>query len=308
MKARFRRCLPLVVLAFASCSSPDSALFSDNFADGPPATGGSSAAAPPALGGSAASAAGGSVAGSSSDSGAAANSGGGSHAGANSAGSSNGGGGGLVAPGGGAAGSLALDPSAGSSSVPDGAAGANDGGSGSTEPSPVCGNGKLEPGEQCDDEGHAGQDGCNADCKVVCNDFGEGAKASSDHHCYNGYDSASFEGSQQACIARGGHLATISSEAENEIARSFVKNSKWIGGFEDVGATSEGAGDYEWLSGEPFTFENWDQGEPDRADFFCGGGPVCYEHCITLLGDGGWIDNRCDLVDGYVCEWEPAGD
>lgn len=310
MKARLRRFLPLSVVVFASCSSPESALFSDNFSDGPPAAAGSSGATAPVAGSSAQSAAGASQAGSGSHGGASSD--GGGNAGTSSAGSSNGGGGGLVLPGtgGSAAGSVASEePRGGSSSIPDGTAGANDAGGGSIEPAPpVCGNGKLEADEQCDDAGHAGPDGCNSACKVVCSDFGEGAKASSDHHCYKGFDSASFEGAELDCVARGGHLATISSAAENELARSFVKNSKWIGGFEDVGATSEGAGDYEWLTGEPFSFENWDQGEPDRANFFCGGGTVCHEHCVTLLGDGAWIDNRCDLVDGYVCEWDPAGD
>jgi hypothetical protein len=33
----------------------------------------------------------------------------------------------------------------------------------------------------------------------------------------------------------------------------------------------------------------------------------CYEHCMAILADGRWADQRCDRVDGYVCEWEPVG-
>jgi len=178
---------------------------------------------------------------------------------------------------------------------------------------PVCGNGILEEGEQCDDSGHTGQDGCDASCQVVCSHFGSGAAESDDHHCYNGYDSADFQGAQEACVKRGAHLVTISSAAENQTVRSLVNNSKWLGGYEDVSVSTKGTGAYGWLTGEPFTYTNWAQGEPDRAKVRCEisiGGPLqttCYEHCISIQGDGTWVDARCDVADGYVCEWEPAG-
>lgn len=216
-----------------------------------------------------------------------------------------------------AGGSVGND-SAGSPNPPDdqGTAGAADGAGGQGEPEPPaepeCGNGILEAGEQCDDSGHAGQDGCDAACKVVCANFGEDAAESEDHHCYNGYDAADFAGAQADCIERGGHLATISSAAENKIARSFVNNSKWLGGLEDVGTAVKGTGSYAWLTGEPFTYTNWSQGEPDQAKVRCGesnnpSSASCYEHCLSMDGDGTWSDARCELSDGYVCEWEPAG-
>jgi len=199
---------------------------------------------------------------------------------------------------------------------PPGTAGAPDGAGGQAEPDPpaepVCGNGILEAGEQCDDSGHAGQDGCDATCKVVCSHFGSGTAESEDHHCYNGYDAADFEGGQADCVKRGGHLATISSAAENKIARTFVNNSKWLGGLEDVSSAAKGTGDYTWLTGEPFTYTNWAQGEPNQAKVRCAesNGPIsasCYEHCVSMDGEGTWSDARCELSDGYLCEWEPAG-
>lgn len=218
---------------------------------------------------------------------------------------------------------------AGSPGTPDGAAGMPDnvagssnntagtggtGGSGEPPkpPEPVCGNGKLEAGEECDDSGHAGKDGCDA-CKVVCSDFGNGTLESEDHHCYNGYDAATFEGSIAACKEKGGHLATISSEAENKIAQKFVNNSKWLGGREDVAVNMPGSGNYTWITGEALTYENWHGMEPDQGKYRCEGGGIgpaagsCYQHCISMAGDGTWSDERCDVSDGYVCEWEPAG-
>lgn len=219
--------------------------------------------------------------------------------------------------------------SAGSPGTPDGSAGAPDNVAGSSNtagtggtgepkpPEPVCGNGKLEPGEECDDSGHTGKDGCDA-CKVVCADFGSDTLESEDHHCYNGYDAATFDGAIAACKERGAHLATISSEAENKIAQKFVNNSKWLGGREDVASNVQGTGNYGWITSEPFAYENWDREEPNQGKVRCDGGSAgpgpgsgpaasCYQHCISMLGDGTWVDERCELSDGYVCEWEPAG-
>lgn len=246
--------------------------------------------------------------------------------------SSNAGSGAVAVPGAGTGGSAGVGSgvvsggsggsSSGGSSQPDGeggasdqpplgTAGSSDGTAGSGEPpEPVCGNGKLEVGEECDDEGSVGN-GCNSDCEVDCSDFGENAKESDDHHCYNGYDEHDFEAAQQDCVARGAHLVTIADEAENELVQSFVSSSKFIGAFEDVDLTSEDAGTYQWVNGEPFSYENWEAGEPARERSRCGNsssnGQQCYEHCARMLGDGTWNDQRCDLEDGYVCEWEPAG-
>ena len=173
---------------------------------------------------------------------------------------------------------------------------------------PECGNGILEAGEECDDAGHTGLDGCSAACQVVCTNYGQDALESDDHHCYNGYDQADFTGAEKACADRGAHLATISSAGENAIAATFVNNSKWLGGFEDVDAAIEGAGKYEWIDGEALSYTNWALGEPDRARVRCASNMLqCYEHCMAMQGNGRWADQRCEMVDGYVCEWEPAG-
>ena len=211
------------------------------------------------------------------------------------------------------------EPQGGSLVAPGGdagaAAGATDAGAGvggepTIEPA-VCGNGKLEPGEQCDDGGAEGKDGCDANCRVRCEDFG--AKASADFHCYAGYDEADFEGARAACAARGAHLVTIESESENELVRGLVRSSKWIGAFEDVPISSDQAGVHRWVTGAEVSYQKWGSGQPDRASSRCSRGGLlgnasrCYEHCVFMQSDGTWADARCDEVDGYVCEWEPQG-
>ena len=279
----------LALLLVVACNRPDSELFSSS--DSPPIEGDSGAG-------------GGQAAGGPSLRGGMANDGG-------------------MASNGGTASHTPAEPSKGGSSDgltggsangpgDQGMAGATDAAGGSGEPpnppSPVCGNGLLEAGEQCDDAGHAGRDGCDDSCKVVCADFGAEATESEDHHCYNGYDEADFEGAMEDCAKRGAHLVTVSSAAENKIVRTFVNNSKWLGGREDVSASTQGMGTYGWLTGEPFTYTNWGAREPNRAKVRCSGYEQnCYEHCVTMMGDGTWADQSCAIADGYVCEWEPAG-
>jgi len=233
-----------------------------------------------------------------------------------------------------AEGGVDAEPSAGNSAVggntsepqggtagganPDmmGAAGAEmgDGGHDGMQPpeprNPVCGNGVLETGEQCDDGGHTGQDGCNADCQVVCSQYGSGTLESDDHHCYRGFDEATFQIAQQQCEALGAHLATISDASENKLVQKLVNNSKFIGGWEDVPSNSKGQGNYTWLTKEPLSFTNWGRNQPSEQATFCGGqgwGNSCYQHCMAMMGDGTWANQLCDMQDGYVCEWEPAG-
>jgi cysteine-rich repeat protein len=173
---------------------------------------------------------------------------------------------------------------------------------------PVCGNGLLEAGEQCDDAGHVGKDGCDEACKVVCADFAADAAESEDHHCFSGFDEADFDGAVTGCVKRGAHLATVSSAAENKVVRTFVNNSKWLGGREDVNASTPGTDSYGWVTGEPFTYTNWGEREPNHTKVRCSGYEQnCYAHCVAMMGDGTWTNQSCATTDGYVCEWEPAG-
>lgn len=223
-----------------------------------------------------------------------------------------------AAPSAGSAGSAGTGPQTGdggANAEPTGMGGMADGMGGQPPepdpPEPVCGNGKREGTEECDDMGHEGEDGCNANCEVVCSHFGEDAVKSADNHCYQGYDEADFVGAQEDCIERGAHLVTISSADENEIAAGFIDNSKFIGAFEMIDAMDDSAGSYEWVTGEPFAYENWEEDQPDRDWARCNGtysGDYCYSHCAVIANDGTWNDTLCDIEDGYICEWEPAGE
>lgn len=115
-----------------------------------------------------------------------------------------------------------------------------------------------------------------------------------------------------------GHLATISSQEENDFVFSlFVDQEggyKWLGGFQPPGS-SEPAGGWAWVTGQPWAYTNWNQGEP--SDYganehhlaFYAGAPY-----VTLPEGGKWNDLPNDggvsiggtLPLSYVVEFDIA--
>ena len=124
-------------------------------------------------------------------------------------------------------------------------------------------------------------------------------------------------------IAAGGYLATITSEAENDFIFDLVRvfeefwspriwpewlplylNGPWLGGFQPEGSP-ELAGNWQWVTGEPFVFSNWATGEPDnwdqddRLQMYAGG---------TLNDNSKWNDHLGVWhTHGYVVEIPELG-
>jgi hypothetical protein len=74
----------------------------------------------------------------------------------------------------------------------------------------------------------------------------------------------------QAAQNAGGHLATISSAAENAFVFSLITMwwsgygiGPWLGGLQPSGSP-EPSGNWQWVTGEPFQYTNWAPGQPDN--------------------------------------------
>ena len=98
-----------------------------------------------------------------------------------------------------------------------------------------------------------------------------------------------------------GHLATITSQEEEFIKSNFpqaLSGKYWLGGFQPPGS-SEPDGDWQWVTGESFTYTNWAPGEPNNQ-----GG----EDGLQLKNTAGqWNDvARVNAQSGYVVEYEPS--
>jgi hypothetical protein len=106
----------------------------------------------------------------------------------------------------------------------------------------------------------------------------------------------------------GYHLATITSQAEQDFVWDFLlqtvdaPNEFWLGGFQDVAVETDPAEGWEWVTGEPWAYTNWNSGEPNDA-----GGVE--DHLALEGGIGGvWNDEgtAIGLIDGYIAEVVPV--
>ncbi len=113
---------------------------------------------------------------------------------------------------------------------------------------------------------------------------------------------------QTECELWGGHLVTISSSGENDFVQGLVSENTWLG-LSDIANPDT----FVWLTGEPLTYTNWANQQPDDGGLF-GDGEDCVEMCIDcgLLNTAGrWHDTICSNDEGamrvkqFVCEKEP---
>ena len=77
-----------------------------------------------------------------------------------------------------------------------------------------------------------------------------------------------------AATSKGGYLATITSQAENDFVFNLVDNEifwfewvslhgPWLGGYQPEDS-SEPDGGWRWVTEEPFEYTNWFEGIPDN--------------------------------------------
>ena len=104
----------------------------------------------------------------------------------------------------------------------------------------------------------------------------------------------------------GGHLATITGAAENEFVSWLVELAGgdpqrfWLGGYQTDPTNSlcEPADCWAWVTGEPWTYENWAVGEPNNGV----GGTQHYLHYWPFAGLFDDMENR-HLMSGFVVEY-----
>jgi len=69
-------------------------------------------------------------------------------------------------------------------------------------------------------------------------------------------------------LGRPGRLVTISSAAENafvaDLIRGATRHAFSIGAFQPEGACEPGC-DWQWITGEPWSYTNWNAGEPNNT-------------------------------------------
>ncbi|XP_046471995.1 C-type lectin 37Db-like [Neodiprion pinetum] len=115
---------------------------------------------------------------------------------------------------------------------------------------------------------------------------------------------ANWYRASQYCRYHGMHLASISSQEENDRLEKHIKDYGlghehfWTSGTDQA---EEGV--FFWMAnGRPVTFENWNIGEPNNFRYENGE----EEHCLELWNRDGkglkWNDSPCSFETFFVCE------
>lgn len=130
-------------------------------------------------------------------------------------------------------------------------------------------------------------------------------------HYYTAFtDDLSWDDAKKACEKMGGHLATISSAAENDavvnLCKSTSKGIYWLGAY------SDGKGGWKWVTKEKFDFNSWDKNQPSKSgEKYAQIYAENYENNDHI---GKWNDSNSFKGDiswfsvknvGYICEFEP---
>ena len=115
-------------------------------------------------------------------------------------------------------------------------------------------------------------------------------------------DTMSWWQAYRFCEKKGGHLVTINSKEENDFVVGMTTGKNygvWTGGKTDSSHEV-----WYWITGEPFEYQNWDDGEPNNVN------QDAVQLYITDTHIGKWDDlASTDTTNcGFVCEYDNSID
>lgn len=114
-----------------------------------------------------------------------------------------------------------------------------------------------------------------------------------------------WEGAERRCVANGGHLLTLDTNAASDAAHETLGSplatgrAAWIA-LELRNKKKAGPNEWKWSSGDAVKAASWNEAEPNNFDGLEG----CGE---WLVASGLWNDTRCDQMQPYLCQSTKAG-
>jgi cysteine-rich repeat protein len=151
-------------------------------------------------------------------------------------------------------------------------------------PAGSCGDGIVQPGEECDDGAAPAPYVTCSGCKLACK-AGE-IEDPTTHHCYRVVpDLTTAIDAVNACASLEAYLAAINTKEENAWLEPHITAPAWIG----LGTTA----DPTWSNGDPVCYVNALVGDAIKQD------------CAVIQVGGTWEAASCALKRGYVCERGP---
>lgn len=124
-------------------------------------------------------------------------------------------------------------------------------------------------------------------------------------HTYKIFNNCNtWEQAEEYCESLGGHLATISSQEENDYLYQLMLSSGLKSVYFGL-SDNQNEGIFTWVNGEQILYSNWHQGEPNGENQY-----EDYAMFYYKFNDGTWNDgdfsNNGTLNDtlAFICEWD----
>jgi hypothetical protein len=114
-------------------------------------------------------------------------------------------------------------------------------------------------------------------------------------------DAAAFASTVSAPGFYNGYLATVHSAEENALITSLLTLPAWLGGYQPPDELDPNA-NWQWVSGEPWTYTNWFPGQPNDIQ-----GPGS-EQYLVIYANGFWHDFPNITRPRFVVELNPVPD
>ena len=113
------------------------------------------------------------------------------------------------------------------------------------------------------------------------------------------------------CESLGGHLVTITSGVEQAFVEELVVN-RGTKGFYWTGGIRNSAGNFVWITGEKFSYSNWERGQPDNAEnveniatiYRYQGRNGMWNDLSEFGNNGGRFTFYNIENSGFICEWD----
>jgi hypothetical protein len=170
-----------------------------------------------------------------------------------------------------------------------------------------------------------GMAACNKSAVPTESAEGAAAQISSDTSRYAVFnETLNWDEARRRCEELGGHLVTITSQAEQDIVVSMLTNaeSDTMRNCYFMGACDQMLdGNWQWVTGEPFDYINWKKNEPkpDKGEQYLEIFAKTYVGNSGTTEPGRWNDSMLDglpysgagdesfftpELTGFICEWD----
>lgn len=112
----------------------------------------------------------------------------------------------------------------------------------------------------------------------------------------------SWRAAEEYCESLGGHLATLTSQEENDFVYNYIRSLDVYSAYFGLSDDFE-EGNWQWVNGETSTYRNWASGEPNSESSHEDYAMFYYKYTSGKWNDGSFGSSVND-AQTFICEWD----